>query len=52
MRREPTDAEYENYYRNGYKYAYGYDPLEGEETVGDIDLEEEIAKEKWDRREK
>ena len=44
MRHEPSDAEYENYYRQGYVYSHGFDPL-------DPDYEEEYEDDDdyWDR---
>ena len=38
MRNEISDAALENYYRMGFMYSHGYDPLEGPyETQDDLD---------------
>lgn len=39
------DAAYENYYRAGFKYSHGYDPLDPEDRV---DVEEDPFDPEWD----
>lgn len=46
MRNEISDAALENYYRMGFMYSHGYDPLEGPyETEDDLDV---LDDEEWE----
>lgn len=48
-----SDAAVEDHYRDRWRYIHGYDPLDPDDEVPtDAEIENEIANEKYDRRER
>lgn len=48
-----SDSAVDDHYRNRWESIYGYDPLDPEiESVSEAEYEDEITKEKYDRRDR
>lgn len=46
-----SDAAVEDLFRDRWEDLYGYDPLDPEDPI-DADYEDEVAREKYDRRDR